>query len=251
MVDLILGVHSIAHALQNPRRSDHCLFATQRGLKELKREFGQFDMGICTTLSPHDFQEKAKKVFKRLRLEYQRPFSQVFLLTSPLPEFSPEYLYQKIEERGPRPLRLIALDGVTDIHNAAAIFRTAAFYRVDVLITGNKGAFGRGPGFSRVSSGAVEYLPLVRCKALPSFLAKLRKKGVICLGLGPRAEKTHFVPFSQTSLCLVVGAEDKGLSQGVVRVLDEILAIRPQEGPISSLNVSVAAAVAMDRIFGL
>jgi 23S rRNA (guanosine2251-2'-O)-methyltransferase len=54
---------------------------------------------------------------------------------------------------------------------------------------------------------------------------------------------------SDTSICLVLGAEDKGLSSAVTRIMDDMVALIPS-GPIKSLNVSVAAAIAMDRIFG-
>ena len=50
-------------------------------------------------------------------------------------------------------LRIIALDQVTDAHNAGAIIRTAGFYNVDVILTPQKKSFGVGPSFFRSASG--------------------------------------------------------------------------------------------------
>ena len=245
--DFIIGIHSIACALQNPRRTGHRLFASQSTLEELRKKVGKVDIPI-TKLSSHDLQEEAKKQFNRFQTPYRRIANQMFLLTDKLPAHPPEKLFQEIKD-SEKKLRLIALDGVTDHGNAAAIVRTAAFFGANALITSVKGSFGEGPWFFKTASGALEFVKIIRIASLPKFLVKLQKMGVHCLGLNENAPKSSLQIPQDVSLCLILGAEDKGLSHGVSRVLPHQAAITGQ-GPEQSLNVSVAAAIYMDRLWG-
>lgn len=43
-------------------------------------------------------------------------------------------------------------------------------------------------------------------------------------------------------ICLIMGAEDRGVSKDSLKLADEIVKI-PMEGEIESLNVSVAAGI--------
>ena len=68
-----------------------------------------------------------------------------------------------------RRSKIICLDSVTDAHNAAAIMRTASFYGVKFVVTSAKGGFGKGCLFSRIASGALEHLKIVKVSSLPKF----------------------------------------------------------------------------------
>ncbi|EQC51205.1 RNA methyltransferase [Bacteriovorax sp. DB6_IX] len=146
-----------------------------------------------------------------------------------------------------RHIKILCLDGVTDVHNAAAIMRTAAFYDVDCIVIATKNNFGVGPSVARIASGALEYVKIVKCSSLPKFISALKKRGVEPIGLTEHTDDSEFV-VPGGSRCLILGAEDKGLSNATVRLLDKKIKLNPQ-GSIQSLNVSVAAAIAMERVF--
>jgi 23S rRNA (guanosine2251-2'-O)-methyltransferase len=169
------------------------------------------------------------------------------MLVSPIEVLDPSWIYNQLESR--IALKILALDQVTDAHNGAAIMRTAAFYGVDVILISSKGNFGLGPNFARIASGACEHVKIVRCSALPKTITKLKDLGVMCVGLSEHATEELNKLDTKNSVCLVLGAEDVGMSHAVSRVVDQTIAFKPL-GKIKSLNVSVAAAIAMEKIFG-
>lgn len=249
-MDLIIGMHSIEAALKNPEREEKMIYATEDGLQEFQKKTGMKlkSMGInIKMLKPHDLQEEAKRKFADLDFHYHRILSNLFLTTTALEPKDLKWLYHRLEMG---PMRLIALDQVTDVHNAAAILRTAAFYGVHGVLVAMKGSFGEGPTFHRLASGASEFVPLIKCSSLPQALTKLTERNVLCVGLSEHADQDtlNTGPNHEGSRCLVLGAEDVGLSHAVQRVIQYHLALKSQ-GEIRSLNVSVAAALAMEKFF--
>ena len=249
--DMIIGIHSIAEALKNPERGIVNIVATDEGLDELKKRGGlsrnDIPMDKVRILEGHTLQEEAKKIYRELDLEFQRVPSGVYLLVSPVKIYEPTWLYEQLDSR--IPLRILALDQVTDAHNGAAIMRTAAFYGVDAILISAKGNFGLGPGFARIASGATEHVKIVRCSTLPKSLTKIQELGATCIGLSEHATENLEDLDTTKAVCLVLGAEDVGMSHAVGRVVSKTISFKPK-GKIKSLNVSVAAAVAMEKIFG-
>ena len=52
----------------------------------------------------------------------------------------------------------------------------------------------------------------------------------------------------EETICLVLGSEEKGLSNATLRLLDRKVKFVAQ-GKIHSLNVSIASAIAMEHFF--
>lgn len=249
---VIIGLHSIAEAVRNPRRELIELVASEDGLKELrekeslhKDELAKLKVSV---VHPHKVQELAKSLIEESGFHYSRIPSGCFLITKVLDPVDLAGLYEMIEKKP--DLRLLALDQVTDAHNGAAILRTASFYGVDAVIFSSKGNFGESPSFTRIASGALESVPLVRCGSLPQALKKIQDRGITLIGLSEHAAKAVGEMISpEARYCLVLGAEDVGLSNAVKRLVTETFALRPR-GQTKSLNVSVAAAIAMEMVFG-
>jgi 23S rRNA (guanosine2251-2'-O)-methyltransferase len=248
--DLIFGLHSIYHCLLNPKRAYKTLVGTNEGFAEFKKKYPDAHQYIekCEVekIEPHELQERAKKICAELDVHYQRVPSQLYLLASEKEIHDPSWLYDGVISGEIK--RIICLDQVTDVHNAAAIVRTAAFYNVTALLFSNKGSFGNSPSFNRIASGGNEYISFVRCKSLPKILTKLQDMGVHCLGFSEHAKGSTESKYEAPASCLIFGAEETGMSHAVQRILENTVSIDPQ-GPISSLNVSVAAAVAMEKYF--
>ncbi len=247
--DIIVGIHSIAHAVQNPLRTIHQIVATEDGIDNLRKMGGVSNEVISKLpvqlVSTHKLQEDAKKHFEDLGFNYFRVPSGVFLITNPVEIEDPSWISGELQSG--RHLKILCLDSVTDVHNAAAIMRTAAFYDVDCVVIASKNNFGLGPSFARIASGALEYVKVVRCASLPKFLSNLKKKDIRPVALTEHTEQRE-MPAIQGSRCLVMGAEDKGLSNAVTRIIEDKIRLEPK-GKIESLNVSVAAALAMEKVF--
>jgi 23S rRNA (guanosine2251-2'-O)-methyltransferase len=249
--DLIVGIHSIAEALKNPERAIYEIVATDEGIEELKKRGGlkrdEIPMDKVRLLEGHALQEEAKRIYRDLDMEFNRVPSGIFMLVSPVTIYEPTWIYTQLESR--IPLKILALDQVTDAHNGAAIMRTAAFFGVDAVLISAKGNFGLGPNFARIASGATEHVKIVRCSALPKTITKLKDLGAICIGLSEHATGNLEKTSEKKPICLVLGAEDVGMSHAVSRVVETTISLKPA-GKIKSLNVSVAAAIAMEKIFG-
>ncbi len=242
--DLIIGIHSIGEALKNRERNHYRLVGTNESLKELERYLGGnklFSALRVERVSAHQLQELAKRKFKELNFEFQRIPANLFLESSLTTIYDPSIIYEDVLKR---ECRIFCLDQVTDLHNSAAIVRTAAFFGVDFIVTSQKGNFGLSPKFFRIASGGVEHLKLVRCSSLTKFLNKLGQMGIQRIAFSEHADsQLSQIEFRQTR-CLVMGAEDVGISNAVKRSVDHLVAFTPR-GEIKSLNVSVASALAM------
>ncbi len=248
--DIVSGLHSIAHALRNPNRKKIELITTDKGLAELRSKEkieNHFLKEIKVSIvSAHVLQEQAKIYFKELGANYSRIQSQMFLRCKSFQIYNSIDMYRILEtEKGKR---IVCLDQVTDINNAAAVVRTAAFYGVDFIVIPQKGSFSFTPSFSRISSGALEYLKIVQCNTLSKVMTTLKEMNVKCYGFSEHGNHDIPVCNKDENIALVFGAEDSGISPAVARTIDNMVALKAQ-GKISSLNVSVASAIGMEKFF--
>jgi 23S rRNA (guanosine2251-2'-O)-methyltransferase len=246
--NLVMGVHSIVAALENPKRNIYKLVGTEDALDDLKKLVNT-DNITYEMVSSHKVQEEAKGYFRDLKLEYQRVPSGVFLLCSELEIYDSAFLYKEIADRS--NLKILCLDQISDVHNAAAILRTASFYGVDYVIVPDKKSFGLTPSFFRIASGAAEYVPLIGVNKLTKTITKLKSENIMCLALSEHADgdlSTKEISNFPKGLCLILGKEDVGISNAVLRLVDFKISL-DSVGGIKSLNVAAAAAITMEKCF--
>jgi len=247
--DLIFGLHSIASALKNSHREYFKLHATDEGLMELQRKYQINARSQKIPLemhSSHQLQEVAKKMCAHKDVEFTRVPSGIFLETSPLRTYELKEFFHL------ESLKLIALDQITDVHNGAAITRTASFYGVTGILIPSEKSFGLTPSFYRIASGAVESVPLIRVSSMSRAATQLIEKGVLAVGLSEHSSDSLNSQELKDlkKICLFLGAEEVGLSNAVSRLMQKNLSLTSQ-GHIKSLNVSSAAAIAMEKCFGI
>ena len=244
--NLIIGIHSIRAALDNPRRRDFELFVAEDGRQALAAVLVGRDDVQQRVLTKHDFQQKAKELCQRLGFDYQRVPGNAMLLCSAAGIISPTELYHACNTQA--SLKLIILDGVTDAHNAAAIVRTASFYGIHIVLCGQKFGFGLSPSFFKMACGGSEYLSLVQVGNLPGAVKKIQGQGVVVFALAQQGQG-EFPSTTPPKVGLVLGGEGQGISHALSRQCPQQVGLRPW-GQTPSLNVSVAAAIAMERLFG-
>lgn len=250
--DIIVGPHSVCEALLSPKRRQKEVFATDASWSDFSKKFktslGQLEDFKIHFLSSQELQNKVQKFCAELGFKIGRLPGQVFLKTTPLEVYDHQWLFQQVKEEQVR--QILCCDQVTDMQNAAAIMRTAAFYGVDTIVLPMKNSFGLTPHFFRTASGGAEHVNFVQSPSLSKAIQKLKELEVFCLGFSERGN-TDAVPlgFTQSAAqCLVLGSEDRGISHSVARQLEHTLRFVAR-GSIHSLNVSVAAALAMEKCF--
>jgi 23S rRNA (guanosine2251-2'-O)-methyltransferase len=144
---------------------------------------------------------------------------------------------------GEAPL-IVLLDGITDPHNVGAVIRSAEVLGAHGVVLPERGAAPVTPAAVKASAGATERLRIARVGNLLRAIDRLRERGVLVLGAGAgQGDRLDKLDLSGP-IGLVVGAEGKGMREAVARRCDGLFHI-PQRGTVSSLNASVAAAIAL------
>ena len=153
-------------------------------------------------------------------------------------------LDELIDRAKPAPL-FIALDQVTDPHNFGAIVRSAVGLGADGVITLKDRAAPVTAAVVRASAGATELARIARVTNLARSLHELQDSGLQIVGLdmGGNSE-LRTVEYSPAGRILVVGSEGSGLRR-LVREQCDVVAFIAMGGALQSLNVSVAAAIAL------
>jgi len=144
------------------------------------------------------------------------------------------------------PLYLV-LDGVTDPHNLGACLRTADATGVRAVIVPKDRSVGITPVVRKVASGAAETVPVVFVTNLARALEQLKASGVWVVGLAGEGDRWLATCDLSGPLALVMGAEGEGL-RPLTRAHCDFLARLPMLGVVESLNVSVAAGVALYEV---
>ena len=159
--------------------------------------------------------------------------------------FCEPYRYADAHElaAGERPL-VVGLDQVTDPHNLGAVCRSAEGAGASGVVILERNAARVTPAVCKASAGAVEHLPVAVVVNLARYLEEIKGPQLWVWAAAGDAETSVWSADLTTGVALVFGAEGRGLRPGVRRVCDDAFAV-PLAGSVESLNVSVAAGVAL------
>jgi 23S rRNA (guanosine2251-2'-O)-methyltransferase len=161
----------------------------------------------------------------------------------PLKAWSEHDLIEALGQTAGDPL-LLVLDGVTDPHNLGACLRTAdAAGALAVLIPKDRAATVDGV-VRKVAAGAAEFVPVVAVTNLVRAFGLLKGRGIWVVGTDGEAPQTLYAADLKRPLALVLGAEGSGMRRLTRENCDFLVRI-PMAGQVESLNVSVAAGVAL------
>jgi 23S rRNA (guanosine2251-2'-O)-methyltransferase len=156
--------------------------------------------------------------------------------------FGSAHQYAGIEDVQKDARLLLVLDGVEDPHNLGAIIRTAHAAGANAVIIPERRAAPLTETVDRASAGALEYLPVVRVTNVSRTLEQLKETGFWVYGVDERGPESYDTVEYASPTVFVLGAEGKGLHEGVKKHCDFLVGI-PMAGAVSSLNVSVATGV--------
>jgi len=152
-----------------------------------------------------------------------------------------EHLVPQLYEDGRVPF-VVLLDGITDVRNFGAIARTCDCAGVDAIVIPERGSVSVGADAVKTSAGALHYLPVCREHSLTWAVKFLKDSGYKVYGASEKASQSYLAPDYTSPVAIVLGSEEKGISDEILRLCDGLVAI-PEYGHINSLNVSVAAGI--------
>jgi 23S rRNA (guanosine2251-2'-O)-methyltransferase len=139
---------------------------------------------------------------------------------------------------------VVVLDGIEDPHNVGAILRTADAAGADGVVRQSRHAARLDGAAAKASAGAVSHVKIAEVVNVARSLETLKSLNVWTVGLAGGAARRYDEIDLTLPTALVLGAEGTGLRR-LVRDRCDWLAAIPMAGHVSSLNVSVAAAIAL------
>ncbi|MEN9446865.1 MAG: hypothetical protein RJA25_154 [Bacteroidota bacterium] len=149
-------------------------------------------------------------------------------------------------EKGENPLLLI-LENITDVRNLGALARTALGMGVHAIVFPKKESAAVNDVAVKISAGALLKIPLCRVDNIIATLKDIKNNGIKLVGLDGTATSFIHEINTQMPLALIAGSEDEGISNPVVRLIDELVKL-PMSNELESYNVSVATAMALYEI---
>ena len=155
--------------------------------------------------------------------------------------WSLDELLESIYSEKKMPFFLV-LDNLKYSQNIGAIMRTAFAVGVNGIITAPSDVSFVNDESMRISMGAAERIPIVEM-SLFTALKELKKNDIKVFAIHMGGD-TYFERDLTGPCAFVLGAEDVGVSTGMLERADEKISIPMREG-IGSLNVSVSAAILM------
>ncbi|UYH50997.1 23S rRNA (guanosine(2251)-2'-O)-methyltransferase RlmB [Candidatus Kirkpatrickella diaphorinae] len=221
------GLHAVTSALKNPHRQAHELLVTREAAQALSQ------VEIMQAVAP--------QIVDRSRIDplcgRDAVHQGIALRVAPLAPFA-------IEDLSDREGTILILDQVTDPRNIGAILRSAAAFNAAGIILQDRHAPQESGVMAKAASGALDVVPVVREVNLSRAIAHLQKAGYWVIGLDTGGSILSREGLGERRAALVLGAEGEGLRRLTREHCDEIARLHMQ-GDMESLNVSVAASVAL------
>lgn len=151
--------------------------------------------------------------------------------------------------------KVLILHNIRSIYNVGAIFRTADAIGVDTIyLTGYTPSpidrFGRKrDDLAKCALGAEDSVAWVEKGDVHEAIAELHAEGFEIVALEQDKQSVNYTKYTpRARTALLLGNEPKGIDREILDHCDAIIEI-PMRGAKESLNVSVAAGVALFRLF--
>jgi 23S rRNA (guanosine2251-2'-O)-methyltransferase len=222
----IYGFHPVLAALKNPRRELRRVLATPNA----ERRLAEAGVTLATATEP-----VTPRDLDRL-LGEEAVHQGVAVESAPLEPLT-------LDALGDARL-LVVLDQVTDPHNVGAIFRSAAAFGADAVVTTGRHSPIESGVLAKAASGALDLIAHVEVPNLHRALAEMGELGFTRIGLDADADVSLEDAPAATKVALVLGAEGKGLRH-LTRETCDLLARLPVSSAVGSLNVSNAAVLGL------
>ncbi|MBR4842137.1 MAG: 23S rRNA (guanosine(2251)-2'-O)-methyltransferase RlmB [Bacteroidaceae bacterium] len=229
---MIFGIRAVIEAVEAGKEIDRLLVR-----KDLQ---GELSKELFSAIKGYNIPVQrvpAEKLNRITRKNHQG----VIAFIAPVIYQHVENLVPTLFEEGKEPF-FVLLDGVTDVRNFGAIARTAECAGVNAVIIPSRNSVSVNADAVKTSAGALHILPVCRENNIASTIRYLKNCGIRIVGATEKAELDYTRTTLDGPICLIMGAEDRGIPQEHLSLCDEWVRI-PILGQIESLNVSVAAGI--------
>lgn len=139
---------------------------------------------------------------------------------------------------------LVVLEGVNDSRNIAAIARSAYVFGASAIVLTLKNTARLGEETVKISAGALLHIPICRERNMTTIIQTLKNNGIKIISTAMENAKVISKVDFKGAIALIMGSEHDGVSSTVLKESDEVVKI-PMDNNFDSLNVSVAAGIAM------
>lgn len=228
----VYGIRAVIEALEAGKDIDKIL---------IRRDLiGELSKELLTKAREYDMPVQRVPVEKLNRITMKNHQGAIAIL-SPVSYQKLENLVPLFYEEGKVPLVLV-LDGITDTRNFGAIGRTADCAAVNAIVIPERNSVSVTPDAVKTSAGGLFYVPVCREKSTLEAVRFLRANGYKIIGATEKGARDYTLSDYTVPVAIVMGNEETGISDDVLRQCDDLAAI-PILGNIGSLNVSVAAGI--------
>jgi 23S rRNA (guanosine2251-2'-O)-methyltransferase len=235
--NFIFGIRTAIEAIHSGKTIDKLLL--KKGLqgelyKELLDLIKEYD--INTQIVPE------QKLNRVTRKNHQG----VITFISPVPFYDIEEIVTSTYEKGETPF-VLYLDRITDVRNFGAIVRTAECAGVHAIVVPEKGSAQINADAVKTSAGALHHVPVCKVKSGHETLHGLKQNGIKLIAATEKAANDHTTADYSGPCAIIMGSEEDGISDEILRMADELVKI-PILGKIGSLNVSVASGIVLYEV---
>jgi 23S rRNA (guanosine2251-2'-O)-methyltransferase len=234
----LYGVHAVREAWLNPGRRVQALYATSDAAKSFEPVLAEARQKGLKRPAPSVVQKEAIEKMLQKGAVHQG----LALACPPLEDVFIQDMI--IRAQSQENTLLLMLDQVTDPHNVGAILRSACALGAHGVIMQRKHAPTLEGVLAKTACGAIEHIPVAYETNLSRALEELKDGGFFAYGLDERGDTDIAACNASGKTVLVLGAEGPGMRRLVREHCDALVRL-PTSGPIASLNVSNAAAVAL------
>ncbi|MEJ0054731.1 MAG: 23S rRNA (guanosine(2251)-2'-O)-methyltransferase RlmB [Bacteroidota bacterium] len=236
-LDLIYGTRAVIEAVRAGRQIDKIYLQTGVN-NDLMKE-------LVNTLKEHDVPYSWVPLEKINKLTTKNHQGVVGFLSAAV-FASLQSLIDLAYSEGRTPFFLL-LDRITDVRNFGAVARTCECAGLDALVIEEKGNAPITSDAVKTSAGALHHLPVCRVKSLKQAMKDLQENGIQVIACTEKASKNLYELDLSTPTALIMGSEEDGVAPALISEADASAKI-PMKGKIESLNVSVAAGVAIYEV---
>ncbi|MFN5620427.1 MAG: 23S rRNA (guanosine(2251)-2'-O)-methyltransferase RlmB [Flavobacteriales bacterium] len=234
---MLIGMRPLQEAIAAGKEFDKVLL--QRGLQ------GEVAQAVKLLLQQEQIPYQLVPAEKLARITTKN-HQGIIAFVSPITYGNLDNIIQELFAQGTTP-RLLMLDSVTDVRNFGAICRTAECFGVHAVIVPEKGSAQINEEAIKTSAGALYNIPICRVRSLSYTINNLRQSGITVVACSEKTRKESYEVDLTNPLCVIMGSEESGISADLLKISDDIMRI-PMSGKTTSLNVSVAAGIALYEI---
>lgn len=235
MANIVYGIHPIIETLRSGTIVDKLIVQNNISpitLKKIKEEIRLSKQQVHIQYAP----------LEKLNALTKNANHQGIVAYTALVEYKEvEEILTEVENKGKQPL-FVFLDHITDVRNLGAIARTAECAGVDCLIIPSEHSAQINMDAIKTSAGALLRIPVCKSQNTKTTLNILKQSNIKLVAASEKTNAIYYDCNMKCPICLIMGAEDRGVSKDSLKLADEIVKI-PMEGEIESLNVSVAAGI--------